>query len=244
MTQHGTALLSLPMPTGALGSAAPGSAGPEQLSGLTRPISGEDSGPLVTVFLTRWEMLPVRPGRLEAALSMGPSELFLGLGILVKAEKCPHQLPGFGTHTGTGARSSQEMRCSGCTAKGAGPLPRFLLRTSACTWVLGLLGPSSFPPPGWWHQPCPKCWGQRGWGAQSLSPQVEQQVGLLVEDHFDVAGADQVIVHLIPLPIAGLWKMKGTGSGCAQGPSWHEEQRNSAHQQGSSPQTPQMAQGR
>lgn len=60
---------------------------------------------------------------------MGPSELFLGLGILVKAEKCPHQLPGFGTHTGTGARSSQEMRCSGCIAKGAGPLPSSLTNT-------------------------------------------------------------------------------------------------------------------
>lgn len=29
----------------------------------------------------------MRPGRLEAALAMGPSELFLGLGILGKAEK-------------------------------------------------------------------------------------------------------------------------------------------------------------
>lgn len=156
---------------------------------------------------------------------MGPSELFLGLGILMKAEKHPHQLPGFGTHTGTGARSSQEMRYSGCIAKGAGPLPSSLFGSSTRTWALGLLGPSSFPPPWWWHQPCPKRWGQRGRGAQSLSPQVEQQVGLLVEDHFDVAGADEVIVHLIPLPIAGLGEMKGTGSGCAQGPSWHEEQQ-------------------
>lgn len=44
--------------------------------------------------------------------------------------------------------------------------------------------------------------GGRGAGRHRvLSPQVEQHVGLLVEDHFDVARADQAIVHLIPLPI-------------------------------------------
>lgn len=54
--------------------------------------------------------------------------------------------------------------------------------------------------------------GGRGAGRhRAPSPQVEQHVGLLVEDHFDVAGADQVIVHLIPLPIAGLQEKRQWG---------------------------------
>lgn len=34
------------------------------------------------------------------------------------------------------------------------------------------------------------------------------------------------------------------GSGCVQGPSWPEEQQNSARRHSSSPQNPQAAQGR
>lgn len=56
-----------------------------------------------------------------------------------------------------------------------------------------------------------------------LLPQVEQHIGLLVEDHFDVAGTDQVIIHLIPLPIAGLWKKNRVG--LCQATSWHEVQQ-------------------
>lgn len=39
-----------------------------------------------------------------------------------------------------------------------------------------------------------------------LLPQVEQHIGLLVENHLDVAGVDLMVIHSIPLPIAGLWK--------------------------------------
>lgn len=35
-------------------------------------------------------------------------------------------------------------------------------------------------------------------------PQVEEHVGLLVQNHLDVAGMDQGVVHLVPLPVASL----------------------------------------
>lgn len=78
-----------------------------------------------------------------------------------------------------------------------------------------------------------------------LSPQVEQHVGLLVEDHFDVAGADQVIVHLIPLPIAGLRKEKREwGWAVSRDPPGQKSSRNSTRRQSSSPQNLRRAQGR
>lgn len=36
------------------------------------------------------------------------------------------------------------------------------------------------------------------------SPQVEEHVGLLVQNHLDVAGVDQGVIHLVPLSIASL----------------------------------------
>lgn len=52
-------------------------------------------------------------------------------------------------------------------------------------------------------------------GAQgALSPQVEQHIGLLVQNHLDVAGVDLMVVHSIPLPIAGLWRRTWMWSGC------------------------------
>lgn len=74
------------------------SAGPEQPSGLTRPISGDTRVPLVAVLLSCWETLPVRAGRLEAALSVGPPELLEVLVVLGRAEKRARQLPAFGMH--------------------------------------------------------------------------------------------------------------------------------------------------
>lgn len=88
--------------------------------------------------------------------------------------------------------------------------------------------------------------GGRGAGRHRvLSPQVEQHIGLLVEDHFDVAGADQVIVHLIPLPIADLQKEKRERGRAVPGdPPGMKNSKNSARRQSSSPQNPQAAQGR
>lgn len=45
--------------------------------------------------------------------------------------------------------------------------------------------------------------GGKGWGGSRL-PQVEEDVGLLVQNHLDVAGVDQGVVHLVPLSIACL----------------------------------------
>lgn len=36
------------------------------------------------------------------------------------------------------------------------------------------------------------------------SPQVEEHVGLLVQNHLDVARMDQGVIHLVPLSIASL----------------------------------------
>lgn len=38
----------------------------------------------------------------------------------------------------------------------------------------------------------------------SSSPQIEEHVGLLVQNDLDIAGVDQGVVHLVPLSIAGL----------------------------------------
>ena len=45
--------------------------------------------------------------------------------------------------------------------------------------------------------------GGRGSGGSQL-PQVEEDVGLLVQNHLDVAGVDQGVIHLVPLSIACL----------------------------------------
>lgn len=42
-----------------------------------------------------------------------------------------------------------------------------------------------------------------GEGAGS-SPQVEKHVGLLVQNHLDIAGVNQGVVHLVPLSVACL----------------------------------------
>lgn len=39
---------------------------------------------------------------------------------------------------------------------------------------------------------------------KTYTPQIEEDVGLLVQDNLDVAGVNHGIVHLIPLPITGL----------------------------------------
>lgn len=87
-----------------------------------------------------------------------------------------------------------------------------------------------------------------GRGARShsaLSPQVEQHVGLLVEDHFDIAAADHIIVHLIPLPITGLRKKKREqGRAVPRDPPGMKSSRNSTRLQSSSPQNPQAVQCR
>lgn len=46
-------------------------------------------------------------------------------------------------------------------------------------------------------------WRGRAEGGVCL-PQVEEHVGLLVQDRLDVAGMDQGVVHLVPLPVASL----------------------------------------
>lgn len=44
------------------------------------------------------------------------------------------------------------------------------------------------------------------------SPQIEEHVGLLVQNDLDIAGMDQGVVHLVPLSIAGL-STGGNGTG-------------------------------
>lgn len=53
-------------------------------------------------------------------------------------------------------------------------------------------------------QPEPQAGGRAGSVGSGALPQVEEHVGLLVQNHLDVAGMDQGIVHLVPLPVACL----------------------------------------
>lgn len=66
------------------------------------------------------------------------------------------------------------------------------------------------PSPGSTHRALGLLGGAQG----ALSPQVEQHIGLLVQNHLDVAGVDLMVVHSIPLPIAGLWRRTWMWSGC------------------------------
>lgn len=72
------------------------------------------------------------------------------------------------------------------------------------TWSgRGLLVPSCRP----LHHAHRTGQGERGkgsWGQGQELPQIEEHVGLLVQNHLDVAGMDQRIVHLVPLSIACL----------------------------------------
>lgn len=44
----------------------------------------------------------------------------------------------------------------------------------------------------------------RGDGVGNWLPQVEEDVGLLVQNHLDVTGVDQGVIHLVPLSVACL----------------------------------------
>lgn len=99
-------------------------------------------------------------------MAMGPSEPFLGPGILGEAE-CTCQ-PG-GSDTANPAASV-----------------------------------SSCQPPGLMLPASKRSGAAEGQGAQGTSPQVEQHVGLLIEDHLDVAAVHEGVIHLVPLPVAGL----------------------------------------
>lgn len=70
------------------------------------------------------------------------------------------------------------------------------------------------------HPPAEPAHAQGHWGCLAgegpgapgcLLPQVEQHIRLLVQNHLDVAGVDLMVIHSIPLPIAGLWKNMGCG---------------------------------
>lgn len=43
-----------------------------------------------------------------------------------------------------------------------------------------------------------------GGGVGSWLPQVEEDVGLLVQNHLDVTGVNQGVIHLVPLSVACL----------------------------------------